>query len=75
MAVSTAEKISINFLLNDGVDSEGNTKYVSTPLGNINLANFDADKVLTIKNLLQHCMVKTISKVQKVEYSIITASA
>ena len=74
MATSMLQKISISIRLDDGVDSQGNTKTVGISLGNLNKNTFDADKVLAIANALEPCLNKSIDSVLKTEVSILTAA-
>lgn len=73
MASSILEKVTVNVRLDDGVDSQGNTKTVSQSLGSLNKATFDPDKALAIANALEPCLTKTIDSVAKTEVSLLTA--
>lgn len=74
MAITALRKISVNVKLNDGTDSHGNTKYVSVTLGNLSEENYDADEALAIVTALAPCLTKTVSSVEEVRVSTLTAA-
>ena len=74
MAISTLRKVSVNVKLNDGTDAEGKARYVSLSLGNLSEENFDADKALAIVTALAPCLSKTVSSVEEVRVSTLTAA-
>ena len=74
MASSILQAIRVSLRLDNGVDSQGNTKTVGVSLGTLNKATFDADKVLAIANALEPCLNKEIDSVQKTEVSTLTAA-
>ena len=74
MAVSTLKKISVNVKLNNGTDSEGNVRLVSVTLGNISEENYDNDKALAVVTALAPCLSKTVSSIEKVEVSTLSAA-
>ncbi len=73
MAVSTIKTVSVSVKLENGHDSEGNMKYVSTSLGTVSKDNFDDDKALAIVELLKPCLAKTVGSTEKHVTSVITA--
>ncbi|MBQ9222102.1 MAG: hypothetical protein IJ587_12725 [Synergistaceae bacterium] len=74
MAVSTLKKISVNVKLNNGTDSEGNVRLVSVTLGNLSEENYDNDKALAVVTALAPCLSKTVSSIEKVEVSTLSAA-
>lgn len=73
MATSTANKVSINVKLNDGVDETGSVKTVGVSLGSLSVSGFDADKALEVVNLLGACLTKTVYTVEKTEVTTLSA--
>lgn len=73
MANIVKKKISINIKLNNGTDSEGNQRTVSVPFGTLSQYNFNADKVLAVIAALEPCLDKSLSSIEMVELSNITA--
>ena len=70
MAVNSyLENLSIIIHLNNGIYSQSNIKTVCVPLGNLNPANYDPQKVLNIVEALAPCFMKSIYKVQEVRTS------
>ena len=74
MAVEILKKISVNVKLNNGTDSEGNVRLVSVTLGNLSEENYDNDKVLAVVTALAPCLSKTVSSIEKVEVSSLSAA-
>lgn len=61
MAVaSTVNKMSCTLKLNNGTDASGNVQTVSTSLGTMDKAGWDATKVLAITDALEDCLAKSI---------------
>ena len=73
MANTTLSKVSVNIKLDNGPDDEGRQRTVSVSLGNLSASNFDADKVLAVKNALEPCLDKEVYSVEMIQTSIITA--
>ena len=74
MALTALRKVSVNVKLNDGTDTQGRDKYVSVTLGNLSEENYDADKALAIVTALAPCLSKTVSSVEEVKVSTLTAA-
>ena len=75
MAVTlTGKKTSVSMKLNNGTDSEGNVKLVTVNLGNMSEENFDDDKALAVVTALAPCLSKTVSSIEKVEVSTLSAA-
>ncbi len=74
MAVSTKKKVSVNIVLENGLDAKGEMRYVNLSLGSMNKDTFDDDKALAIRDLLEPCLAKEISGVEKTEVSTIAAA-
>ena len=74
MAVETLKKISVNVKLNNGTDSEGNVRRVNVTIGNLSEENFDNDKALAVVTALAPCLSKTVSSVEKVVVSSLSAA-
>ncbi len=74
MANTTLTKVAVQLRLNNGTDSQGNVKTVGLSLGNLSTANYDADKALAVARLLSPCLTKTVSRVQEVKTSTLTAA-
>jgi len=73
MAVETPTKVAFQLALNNGVDAEGNTKYVNISLGSMSLDGYDGDKALAVSAALQPCLSKTISRRMLTRTAIVTA--
>lgn len=73
MATVTPRKISVNIKLDDGVDSQGNAKYVTISLGKISLTGYNQDKAVALVNLLTPCLDKTHHATEEVKVNTLTA--
>lgn len=62
MAVETQTKVTYQLGLNNGVDPDGNTKYVNISLGTMSNADYDSDKALAITATMNAWLSKTISR-------------
>lgn len=61
MAVVLEDKrVAVAIKLNNGTDSEGNIKTVSTSLGTLSTSGFDAQKAQNIINALAPCLSKVV---------------
>ncbi|MBQ7193721.1 MAG: hypothetical protein IJR98_05065 [Synergistaceae bacterium] len=74
MATTALKKVSVNVKLNNGTDASGNDKFVNVTLGNLSEENYDADKALAIVTALAPCLSKTVSTVEEVKVSTLTAA-
>lgn len=74
MATSILKKVSVNIKLDDGTDTQGNTKTVNVSLGSLNKNTFDADKVIAVIGALEPCLSKSIAGIEKTEVSSLSAA-
>ena len=74
MAVASLKTVKVNIRLNNGTDASGNDRYVNVSLGNLSEENYDPDEALTIVAALAPCLSKTISTVEEVKTSTLTAA-
>ena len=74
MAVATLKKVSVSVKLDDGTDSQGNSKYVGVSLGDLSENNYDADKILAIVDNLEPCLNKSVARVEETKVNVITAA-
>lgn len=70
--VETVKKRSANCQLENGIDSEGNIKYVSLSFGALAKDAWDADKLFNIKNALVPCLSKTVASTELITTSSLT---
>ena len=73
MAYTELRSVSVNVKLEDGLDSDYNTKYVNVSLGQLDEDNYDLNKVIAVVYALVPCLSKTISQVEEVKKSYIYA--
>lgn len=74
MANAALKKVSVNLKLENGTDAYGNVKLINLSIGNLSKDTFDADKALAIAGLIEPCLSKAVSSVEKTEVSTITAA-
>lgn len=76
MAVTeTADKVTVNVQLNNGVDEDGNVKTVNSSLGaKLSTTGFDGAKVFGIITSMNAVLDKSVYSVQKVLTSTMTNS-
>ena len=74
MANTALQKVSVSIKLDNGTDSQGNTKLVGISLGSLDKTAFDADKVLAIVSALGPVLDKSVDHVEKTEVSTIAAA-
>lgn len=74
MASTVLKSIKVGVKLDDGTDSQGNTKVVNLNMGSINASTFNADKALTIVDNLEPCLNKTVARVEETRVSTISGA-
>lgn len=74
MANSALRSVKVGLKLDDGTDSQGNSKYVNLNMGSINASTFNADKALTIVDNLEPCLSKSVARVEETRVSVITSA-
>lgn len=67
--VETVRKRAVTLQLENGMDDEGNYRYVSQSLGGLSKDNWDADKIMNIKDGIAPLFSKTVGFVQTVTTS------
>lgn len=73
MASSILQSVKVAVNLNNGTDSQGNTKTVALSMGSLNKNAFDADKALAIVSALGPVLDKSVEHVSKTEVSTIAS--
>jgi len=80
MAVSTLKKLTARLKLEDGMDSQGNMKYVNQALGDLNESYYATNqaeainKLQAIKTAIAPTLSKTIGSLESVATSEISNS-
>lgn len=70
MAVAeTVKKRTASMALENGIDDEGNYKYVNQSFGTLSKDGWDADKIMNIKDGVAPILSKTVGYVQAVTTS------
>ena len=74
MATDILQSVKVAVNLNNGTDSQGNTKTVAISMGSLNKSTFDADKALAIVGAMGPVLDKSVEHVSKTEVSTITSA-
>lgn len=75
MAVTeTVKKRAVTLQLENGIDDEGNYRYVAQSLGTLSKDSWDADKIMNIKDGIAPLFSKTVGYLQSVTTSQLTRS-
>lgn len=72
MAIETLQKVSIHVVLDNGTDSYGNVKSITSPLFDMNEDFLDNAKAYSVVSALAPCLRKTVVQIKKVEVSTLT---
>ena len=70
----TITKIAVALVLDDGTDSQGNPKTVSTSMPSLNKTYYDDTSALSVIGAAEACLNKSITQIKKTTTSSISAS-